>query len=106
MTGRDVANVFPPATPVAPDAPVALEVEGLALAGVFEDVSFSVRTGEIVGLAGLVGSGRSEILETVYGARTATAGSVRVGGKALRRGPGGGAVDGGTGPVPEKNGRG
>lgn len=102
MTGRDVANVFPPATPVAADAPVALEVEGLGLAGVFEGVSFSVRAGEIVGLAGLVGSGRSEILETVYGARTATAGSVRVGGKALRRGSVVAAVDAGIGLSPEE----
>ena len=46
-----------------------LEVEGLTRAGEFPDVSFTVRAGEIVGLAGLVGSGRSEILETVYGAR-------------------------------------
>ena len=73
MTGRSVENVFPPAVPVPADAPTVLEVEGLGLAGVFEDVSFTVRAGEVIGLAGLVGSGRSEILETVYGARRATA---------------------------------
>ncbi len=78
MTGRIVANVFPPAVPVPADAPTVLEVDGLGLAGVFEDVSFSVRAGEVIGLAGLVGSGRSEILETVYGARRATAGTVQV----------------------------
>ena len=83
MTGRSVENVFPPAVPVPDDAPTVLEVEGLALAGVFEDVSFSVRAGEVVGLAGLVGSGRSEILETVYGARRATAGTVQ--GRPARR---------------------
>ena len=81
MTGRDVANVFPPAAPIPDDAPLVLEVEDLGLDGVFEGVSFTVRAGEIVGLAGLVGSGRSEILETVYGARKSTSGSVRVGGK-------------------------
>ena len=102
MTGRDVANVFPPAAPVAPDAPIVLDVEGLALAGVFEEVSFQVRAGEIVGLAGLVGSGRSEILETVYGARKATAGTVSVGGRSLRRGSIVDAVRAGIGLSPEE----
>ncbi|MBW9120071.1 sugar ABC transporter ATP-binding protein [Microbacterium trichothecenolyticum] len=102
MTGREVANVFPPASPIAVDAPKVLEVEGLGVTGLFSDVSFSVRAGEIVGLAGLVGSGRSEILETVYGARKATAGSVRVGGKTLRRGSVVEAVHAGIGLSPEE----
>ncbi|MEU1971449.1 sugar ABC transporter ATP-binding protein [Microbacterium sp. NPDC019599] len=102
MTGREVANVFPPAVPIANDAPLVLEVEDLGLTGVFDAVSFSVRAGEIVGLAGLVGSGRSEILETVYGARKATAGSVRVGGKRLPRGSVVAAVDAGVGLSPEE----
>jgi ribose transport system ATP-binding protein len=102
MTGREVANVFPPATPVEPSAPVKLEVEGLTLDGVFHDISFSVRAGEIVGLAGLVGSGRSEILETIYGARRATGGSVQVDGKDLRRGSVRHAVRAGVGLSPEE----
>ncbi|MEU1970811.1 sugar ABC transporter ATP-binding protein [Microbacterium sp. NPDC019599] len=102
MTGRAVENVFPPATPIAEDAPVVLDIERLGLAGIFSDVSFSVRAGEVVGLAGLVGSGRSEILETIYGARKATAGSVRVGGKALRRGSVVSAVGAGIGLSPEE----
>ena len=102
MTGRSVENVFPPAVPVPADAPVVLEVEDLSVAGLFEDVSFSVRAGEIVGLAGLVGSGRSEILETIYGARRATAGSVRVGGNELRRGSVVAAVRAGIGLSPEE----
>jgi ribose transport system ATP-binding protein len=102
MTGRAVANVFPPAVPIPDEAPVVLEVDGLAAAGVFADVSFSARAGEIVGLAGLVGSGRSEILETVYGARRATAGTVRVGGKVLRRGSVVAAVRAGVGLSPEE----
>lgn len=102
MTGREVENVFPPAAPIPADAPLVLEVEDLALGGLFADVSFSVRAGEIVGLAGLVGSGRSEILETVYGARKATAGSVKVGGKPLRRGSVVHAVRAGIGLSPEE----
>lgn len=102
MTGRDVANVFPPAVAIADDAPVVLEVEDLGLAGVFADVSFTVRAGEVVGLAGLVGSGRSEILETVYGARRATTGSVSVAGKKLPRGSVVKAVAAGIGLSPEE----
>ena len=102
MTGRSVENVFPPATPVPADAATVLEVEDLALAGVFEDVSFTVRAGEVIGLAGLVGSGRSEILETVYGARRATAGTVKVAGKTLRRGSVVHAVEAGIGLSPEE----
>jgi ribose transport system ATP-binding protein len=79
MTGRSIEYVFPPRT-APPGDDVALDVAGLGRRGEFADVSFTVRAGEIVGLAGLVGSGRSEILETVYGARRATAGTVRVGG--------------------------
>jgi ribose transport system ATP-binding protein len=102
MTGRSVENVFPPAVAVPADAATVLEVEGLGLAGVFQDVSFSVRAGEVIGLAGLVGSGRSEILETVYGARRATAGTVKVAGKTLRRGSVVHAVDAGIGLSPEE----
>ncbi len=102
MTGRAVEQVFPPRRTVAPDVAPLLEVEGLGLRGVFHDVSFVVRPGEVVGLAGLVGSGRSEILETVYGARRATAGRVRVDGADLRPGSVSAAVDGGIGLAPEE----
>jgi ribose transport system ATP-binding protein len=84
MTGRDVEYVFPPRA-ARPPAEEVLRVEGLTAPGAFADVSFSVRAGEIVGLAGLVGSGRSEILEAVYGARPA-AGNVLLAGEPLHRG--------------------
>lgn len=102
MTGRDVANVFPDAVPVPTNAPILLEVNHLNLRGHFTDVDFTVRAGEIVGLAGLVGSGRSEILETIYGARKATSGSVSVQGKALHAGSVSAAVDAGMGFSPEE----
>ncbi|MCU1418088.1 MAG: sugar transporter ATP-binding protein [Schumannella sp.] len=102
MTGRTVEHVFPARPGVPADAPVVLDVEGLALRGTFEDVSFTVRAGEIIGLAGLVGSGRSEIIETVYGARKATAGTVEVGGRMLRPGSVRDAVNSGVGLSPEE----
>src|SRR3954454_13611581 len=103
MTGRAIEYVFPPRRELAdPDAAPLLEVEGLALAGNFSDVSFTVRPGEVVGLAGLVGSGRSEILETVAGARKASAGTVRVAGRRLRPGDAAAAVAAGVGLAPEE----
>jgi ribose transport system ATP-binding protein len=101
MTGRDIEYVFPERRTVPAGEPL-LEVEDLALHGTFSGVTFSVRPGEVVGLAGLVGSGRSEILETVYGARRATGGTVRVGGRTLRPGSVAGAVAAGVGLAPEE----
>ncbi|TDC57797.1 sugar ABC transporter ATP-binding protein [Actinomadura sp. KC345] len=105
MTGRDVEYVFPERPPSAPgddDRPEVLRVENLTLPGAFEDVSFTVRAGEIVGLAGLVGSGRSEILETVYGARRPARGRVLVDGRPVRPGDTGEAVRRGMGMAPEE----
>src|SRR5919112_3896990 len=103
MTGRDIEYVFPERRELPdPDAAPLLEVEGLGLRGAFADVSFAVRPGEVVGLAGLVGSGRSEILETVYGARRPTSGTVRIGGRKLRLGDVAAAVAAGVGLAPEE----
>ena len=102
MTGRQVEYVFPERVPTDESAASVLEVEGLTLDKKFADVSFSVRAGEIVGLAGLVGSGRSEILESVYGARKPGRGSVTVDGKRLRAGSVGAAVKAGVGLAPEE----
>jgi ribose transport system ATP-binding protein len=101
MTGRTIEYVFPERRPVA-DAEPLLAVEDLGLAGTFSGVSFTVRPGEVVGLAGLVGSGRSEILETVYGARRATSGTVHVAGRRLRPGNVAAAVAAGVGLAPEE----
>lgn len=60
-----------------------LEVRNLTCSGVFEDISFSVRAGEVVGFYGLVGAGRTEIAETLFGLRTPTAGEVQVDGTAV-----------------------
>jgi ribose transport system ATP-binding protein len=102
MTGRSIEYVFPERPERAPGGDPVLTVSGLGLAGTFEDVDFEVHAGEVVGLAGLVGSGRSEILETVYGARRATSGTVAVDGVTLRRGSVTAAVNAGMGLCPEE----
>ena len=102
MTGRNVEYAFPRSEGAPADAAEILRVEGLARTGEFSDVSFSVHSGEIVGLAGLVGSGRSEIVETIYGARKADAGRVTVDGRKLRPGSVGAAIRAGLGLAPEE----
>ncbi|MEU6945092.1 sugar ABC transporter ATP-binding protein [Streptomyces sp. NPDC046316] len=102
MTGRNVEYVFPPRPAEPPAVAPVLQLQGLAREGEFAPVDLEVRPGEIVGLAGLVGSGRSEILETVYGARKATAGRVVVDGRALRPGSVRDAVRAGLGLAPEE----
>ncbi|KQO04063.1 sugar ABC transporter ATP-binding protein [Arthrobacter sp. Leaf234] len=102
MTGRDIENVFPERRPPAADAPVVLTVEDLELDGHFDRLSFTLSAGEVLGLAGLVGSKRSEIIETIYGARKASSGTVTVHGKVLRPGSVTAAVDAGIGLSPEE----
>jgi ribose transport system ATP-binding protein/rhamnose transport system ATP-binding protein len=80
MVGREVlfARVETP-----PAGPVRLRVEHLAARPFVEDVSFTVRAGEIVCLAGLIGSGRSETCEVIFGARQPTGGTIELDGKAV-----------------------
>ncbi len=82
MVGRSLEAHFPELPPVPPDAPVVLSVRAMTSAGAVpvHDVAFEVRAGEIVGLAGLVGAGRTEIVRAIAGADVPTAGEVRVDG--------------------------
>ena len=78
MVGRPLDDKFPPATRL-PSPDVLLRVQGLARRGVFEDVSFELRRGEILGFAGLLGAGRTEVARAVFGADAADAGTVTLG---------------------------
>jgi rhamnose transport system ATP-binding protein len=100
MVGRDLDAAPPP--PPGRDQPPLLEVSGLTRRPWFEDVSVSVRAGEIVGLFGLVGSGRSEFLETLFGLYKAEAGTVTLQGRAAHFGSPVEAVRAGLALVPEE----
>src|SRR5690606_27979057 len=76
MVGRELTGVFPKRT--VPIGDLVLEVEGLTRTGAFEDVSLNVRAGEIVGLAGLVGAGRTEVARAIFGLDKAHSGTVQV----------------------------
>ena len=81
MVGREITQMFPKLT--VPIGDVVLSVKNLTLKGRFHDISFDLRKGEILGLAGLVGSGRSNVAETLFGVTPATAGTIAINGKEI-----------------------
>jgi rhamnose transport system ATP-binding protein len=99
MVGRDLDALFPK-TITQPGA-VVLEVTDLCRQGVFDDISFTVREGEIVALAGLVGAGRSELARAIFGIDKRTSGVVRVSGQVLANGRPDVAMAAGVALVPE-----
>ena len=99
MVGRDVASLYAQTDAAIRD--VLLDVRALTRSGVFEDVSFSVRGGEIVALAGLVGAGRSEVIRAVFGIDPYDGGEVRVAGRPLPRHNPAAAIAAGVALVPE-----
>jgi len=100
MVGRELAERPPEVGGDTPGEPV-LTVERLTREGVFTDISFTVRAGEIVALAGLVGSGRSEVARAIFGIDRYDAGSVTVRGQHLRKASPTTAMAAGVGFVPE-----
>lgn len=79
MVGRDLDALFPKVT--CPITDIVMEVRDLASGNRFSGVSFDLRKGEILGFAGLVGAGRTEVLETLFGLRPKTAGVVKINGR-------------------------
>ena len=80
MVGRDVSDLYPAKPGIGSDAPVMMRVEGLDVPGHAAGLSFELRAGELLGIAGLVGSGRTEAMEGLCGLRPATAMRVEIGG--------------------------
>jgi ribose transport system ATP-binding protein len=78
MVGRPIADHFPPRQP--PGDEIALDVIGLNVPGRVIDASFTVRRGEILGFAGLIGAGRTELAEAVCGLRRKTSGEIKING--------------------------
>ena len=99
MVGRDLDTFYPKAE-VAP-GDVRLSVRNLTREGVFKNVSFDVRAGEIVALAGLVGAGRSEVARAIFGIDPVDGGEVKIAGKKLALGHPAAAVRAGLALVPE-----
>ncbi|MGO1075017.1 sugar ABC transporter ATP-binding protein [Inquilinus sp. CA228] len=75
MVGRPLSTVFPEKAGRPGD--IVIEIEGLGRKGAFEDISFAIRAGEVVGMFGLVGSGRTEIAKAIFGAVPADTGEIR-----------------------------
>ncbi|MHA7286491.1 sugar ABC transporter ATP-binding protein [Arthrobacter sp. MDT3-44] len=100
MTGRDVNETRLVTTPRLEEDPV-LTVDALTLQGAFHNVSFTLHRGEILGITGLLGSGRSEIAESLFGVLPADSGTVHVNGKRVRLNSIEDAIRAGIGYVPE-----
>jgi rhamnose transport system ATP-binding protein len=99
MVGRDVSELYPKQE--AKIGEVLLDVAGLTRRGIFSDISFQVRSGEILGLAGLVGAGRSEVVRAVFGVDRYDAGTVTLEGRAVPRHDPAAAMRAGLALVPE-----
>jgi len=84
MLGHSLELAFPDKVYPPHDAPVAFRVRDLSRTGAIERVSFEIRAGEVLGLAGLIGSGRSEVARSIFGADRRDSGEIEVDGKPLK----------------------
>ncbi|HAX40365.1 MAG TPA: hypothetical protein DCY10_05785 [Clostridiales bacterium] len=99
MVGRTISNLFPKQDVPAGD--VALKVENLSRPGVFENISFELRQGEILGMAGLVGAGRTDVARAIFGVTPPTSGDIQVAGQSVQIGSPQEAIRLGLAYVPE-----
>nr|WP_203615438.1 sugar ABC transporter ATP-binding protein [Streptomyces sp. SID13726] len=99
MVGRSIEQQYPRER--GDTGAALLKVEGLTRDGVFHDISFEVHAGEVVGIAGLVGAGRTEVVRAVFGADPYDKGAVKVSGAALKGHDVGAAMAAGIGLIPE-----
>jgi inositol transport system ATP-binding protein len=82
MVGRKISELFPKINSAKGE--IAFEAQSLMKRGLFENISFKVRKGEVFGIAGLMGAGRTDVMETVFGLRRADGGSVKINGREVR----------------------
>ncbi|WP_105034101.1 sugar ABC transporter ATP-binding protein [Cryobacterium aureum] len=101
MVGRGIEDQFPRVSENLSQAAEVLTVENLTSTGLFSDISFTVKAGEVLGIAGLVGAGRTELIRAIAGADRYTSGTVAVRGQILPRGNITAAIAAGIGHVPE-----
>ncbi|MEO7912098.1 MAG: sugar ABC transporter ATP-binding protein [Roseiflexaceae bacterium] len=99
MVGRSLDELFPKQAVTAGE--VVLEVSGLGVAGSFTDVSFELRRGEILGMAGLIGAGRTNVARALFGTEPATSGTIKLDGKVVTIRSPDAAMALGIGYVPE-----
>jgi ribose transport system ATP-binding protein len=81
MVGRPLSDVFPPRSTIRPDQPVLLRAEGITVGSRVRGASLALKSGEVLGLAGLVGSGRTELAQAIFGGLPLDAGKVEIDGK-------------------------
>jgi ABC-type sugar transport system ATPase subunit len=99
MVGRELAHM--PEATARPRDEVVLKVEGLRRDGVLDEINFELHRGEVLGVAGLRGAGRTELARAIFGADPISAGRVTVNGREVNATTPGAAVNGGIGLVPE-----
>jgi ribose transport system ATP-binding protein len=99
MVGREIDNLYP--KPEVEVGDVLLDVEGVTRPGVLSDCSFQVRAGEIVGFAGLIGAGRTELARAVFAADSISAGTITLDGKELKLRSPSDAIEAGIGYLTE-----
>jgi len=100
IIGRELSNVYPPINRKLGD--VVLEVKELSAPKAFRNVSLNVRAGEVVGIAGLLGAGKTELIHAIYGNHKITSGQVLVNGKPVRYRRPRQAINDGMGLVPDE----
>jgi ribose transport system ATP-binding protein len=101
MVGRPLSDVFPPRRPLRDDTPILLRAAGISVGTRVKNASLTLRGGEIVGLAGLVGSGRTELVQAIFGGVPFDAGKVEIEGTVFTRTSPRGSIDAGVGLLTE-----
>jgi ABC-type sugar transport system ATPase subunit len=101
MVGRALSDVFPPRRAVAHDAPVLLRAEGITVGTRVRDASLALKSGEVLGLAGLVGSGRTELAQAIFGGLPFDAGKVEIADKVFARTSPRSSIEAGVGLLTE-----